>query len=478
MKHDRMNYRGIHRTLDKAARAFVDEEDGVMLIIACYFIVIMTFMVGMGADLMRNEMQRTLIQGVADRAVLAAADLDQKIPPEEVVADYFKKSGIPQYMGNVWVSPDSGMTSREVRVTPNAKMKTQFMDTLGVPYLGVPAQAAAIERVNKVEISLVLDISGSMREGDKMASLKEAAGAFFDSVLQEGNEDRVSVSLIPYTAQVNAGPAIFAQLGVNPLHDFSYCVDFEEADFSTVAIDLTKAYEHMQHFQMGSGWNYKGNDVREGLDNISNPTCPKREFEHITSFSQNKGDLKAQVDQFRPRSNTAIHIGMKWAVAMLDPSWNAVNNAIGVDSAFNNRPVNYDDSETIKTIVLMTDGENVATNRIAAERYNTESKINHWSNYPLWYFLGRYVRAEDYGDWYYTKYSPEQADAMLKNICTAAKDSGIIVWTIGLETQAHGSSVMRECASSATHFFEVDSSEVKSAFQTIAHQLNQLKLTL
>jgi len=452
-------------------RKFTRDEGGTITIFAMFMVLMMVMIGGMGADMMRHEMERTRLQAVADRAVLAAADLDQTLDPEAVVRDYFDKSGMADYVSSVTV--DEGLNYRTVSVDAGMTMNTQFMDTMGVEQLNIPAYSKAEEKVNKVEISLVLDISGSMRHNSKMDNLHDAAGTFLDAVLKPANQDLISVSVVPYTAQVNAGPDIFDELNINSRHVYSHCVDFDSSDFDVTALSLTESYTHMQHFEAGYSWN--GNSSE---NSISNPGCPKRTFERITAFSQNKTDLKAQINQFRPRANTAIHLGMKWGVAMLDPAFQPVVQNIGtVDGVFTDRPASYSDSDTLKTIILMTDGENVPTVRIKDSRYNTSSERYHWSRYPLYWWLNRSVKSSRHYKWRYTKYSSSQADTMLSNICDAAKAKHIVIWSIGFEVGNHGASVMEDCASSPSHFFRVEGVEISEAFAAIARQINQLRLT-
>lgn len=462
-------------TATVAYRRFVKNDDGVMTIFACFMILIMIAVGGIGVDLMRNEMERTRLQAVSDRAVLAAADLDQPLDPEAVVRDYFTKSGMGDYVSNVTVT--DGLNFRTVKVDATTTMNTQFMGSLGVDTLTIPATSTAEEKINKVEISMVLDISGSMRHNNKMDNLQDAAGVFIDTVLKPENEDLISISVVPYTAQVNAGEDIFDQLNITRRHPYSFCVDFEEADFNSPGISLSQEYDHMQHFEAGSNWN--GNDYRNRgtRNNISNPGCPKREFEEIEAFSQNAASLKARINQFQPRANTAIHLGMKWGVAMLDPAFRPINQALGTDPVFAVRPADYGDTDTLKTIILMTDGENVPTTRINSRYYANGSHAGHWSDYPLYWYLNRYVRSSDHWKWRYTKYTPGQADNMLHNICEAAKDERIVIWSIGFEVTDHGANVMEDCASSPSHFFRVEGIEITEAFEAIARQINQLRLT-
>jgi hypothetical protein len=66
---------------------------------------------------------------------------------------------------------------------------------------------------------------------------------------------------------------------------------------------------------------------------------------------------------------------------------------------------------------------------------------------------------------------------MLSNICQAAKDEHIVIWSIGFEVTDHGANVMQDCASSPSHFFRVEGVEISEAFEAIARQINQLRLT-
>ena len=188
-----------------------------------------------------------------------------------------------------------------------------------------------------------------------------------------------------------------------------------------------------------------------------------------------------QGDNYTSRANTSIHLGMKWGVALLDPSFRPITQAMvndsNVDSAFSDRPAAYDDPDTLKTIVLMTDGQNVSTTRIQPWYYNSASEYVHWNYYPLQWYLNRYVNSYYHSNWKYTKYTSSQADSMLSSICTAAKNEGIVIWSVGFEVSTYSASVMESCASSPSHFFRVEGVEISEAFSAIASQINQLRLT-
>ncbi|MFV2034454.1 MAG: pilus assembly protein TadG-related protein [Halocynthiibacter sp.] len=497
--------------LKRHVNALRRDEGGSLIVFALFMFVLMLMIGGLAVDVMRFETTRSKLQNTLDRAILAAADLDQTLDPQAVVEDYFAKAGMSNFL--VSVNVDQGLNYRTVSATTSADVKTIFMGLMGINTLTAPAQGTAEERVSNVEISLVLDISGSMGSNNKIANLRTAAKQFVNTVIRTEALDLISLSLVPYTAQVNAGPNIFYQLFTpsNPnqtvttvvngsevqstiptsdptggfsisnlttrstaLHNYSQCIDFEQSDFQRTGLDYTKTYTQMQHFE----WSTRYYSDRT----IDNPGCPQQTYERIVPLSQDIAGLEATIDNYRARANTAIHLGMKWGTLLLDPTTNPiVQNLVRqgvVDNAFNTRPAAWDDPETMKVVVLMTDGQNVNTYRIEDWAYNSESEYVHWSRYSLWWYLYNYVSSSNRSRYYDMLYSASQADQMLSNICGAAKAQGIIVFTIGFEVNNTGANVMQDCASSPSHFFRVEGVEISEAFNAIARQINQLRLTL
>ncbi|MFT5784939.1 MAG: Flp pilus assembly protein TadG [Ascidiaceihabitans sp.] len=448
---------------------FARKEDGAMTIFAVFIFLMMLLVAGIGVDLMRNEMERTKLQNTIDRAVLAAADLDQTFDPQAVVNDYFDKAGVSEHLSQVTVS--DGINFRTVTAQANATTTTQFMSMLGVDTLTSPSRSGAEERISNVEISVVLDISGSMRWNSRMQNMRNAAKEFVDQVIRTETSDLISVSLVPYTAQANPGEAIFNELGSTRLHGYSNCIDFEESDFSLAALDLYKNYQHMEHTQ------YFDKTLGEEIDN---PGCPMQSYEEVLPVSQNKTALKATIDNYTHRNYTAIHMGMKWGVALLDPSFQPITQALNqqgkVDAVFSSRPSSYTDEETLKTIVLMTDGVNSSTSRLRPWAYQYPSYRVHWNFNSVSSYLDRHVSSYQWNDWRYTKYSSSQANSMLSNICSAAKSKGIVIWSVGFEVSNSSADIMRSCASSSSHFFRVEGLEITTAFKAIASQINQLRL--
>ena len=85
-------------------------------------------------------------------------------------------------------------------------------------------------------------------------------------------------------------------------------------------------------------------------------------------------------------------MGLKWGLALLDPSLQPVVSTLissgKIDAQFQSRPDAYAvPGETIltqKVIVLMTDGANSGSQRLNSWAYDFPSDRVHWANNNLW----------------------------------------------------------------------------------------------
>jgi len=216
--------------------SFKDDENGSLVIFAVIMILMILTMGGIGVDLMRSERDRATLQHTLDRAILSAADLDQQQPPQTVVNDYFEAAGLESFLSNV--SVEQGINYKTVGAEAQSITTTAFMKLAGVDTLNATARGVAEERIANVEISMVLDISGSMGEGNRMPQLRSAATSFVNTVLSPTNEGLVSVSLVPYSQHVNAGPLIYNELNVNHRHNYSHCIEMDDSAYTETELNL------------------------------------------------------------------------------------------------------------------------------------------------------------------------------------------------------------------------------------------------
>jgi Flp pilus assembly protein TadG len=359
---------------ETSASHLIRGEDGSMAVYSMYLLITMLAVAGMSLDFMRYETHRAALQATLDRAVLAAASLDQPLDPQAVVLDYFDKAGLSEFISpdDIHVVDSGGI--RRVSATAKRTISTTFLRAVGIWSLTSPAAAVAQESISNTEISLVLDVSGSMTYNasgsyqTKIAKLREAATAFVNILMCNPSDSTattnctvepglVSMNLINYDQQVVAGEALLSAFNSTEEHTYSSCATFAPGDFSFAAITPNTPVQRAGHFDRNS----------RGSSAPSEWECPVTDnasdkWHEIGFMEGDASVLRSQISQLQAEfgRRTSIDLGMKWATALLDPSIQPIVanlSAIGeVDARFSNRPARG--SGTQKVIVLMTDGQN------------------------------------------------------------------------------------------------------------------------
>lgn len=363
----------------RAAARFGREEDGSLIVFGLFCFVMMLLMTGVALDVMRYEERRTVLQATIDRAALAAADLQQTLPPKDVVKDYFVKAGLtPPKDEDIVVEQGAYNEYRKVSVKTSENLPTWFMRMVGINEMTTPAASTAEESIGQVEISLILDISGSMGRNNRLTNLKPAAKNFVDKIFDSTEPGKVSISIVPYSTQVNLTDDFASYFNISGEHGYSNCIEFDKAkgDFDTTAMDVgfgagARVYQRNGHFDP---FVYSKYDMRPSLLN-----CRTEAGAKILPFSGDRDQLKSFIDSLSAGGNTSIDIGMKWGAALLDPSLQPVVDGMIADgklpAAFGDRPYAFDDAEALKIIVLMTDGENTAEFRLNPEYSSGDSPL-------------------------------------------------------------------------------------------------------
>jgi hypothetical protein len=552
--------------------SFAIDETGSLTIFSLFLFILLVMISGMAIDMVRLENERVSMQNTIDSAILSASSLSQDKDAEAMVKDYVKKAGFDPELVTVNASEEfaannTSLVGRRVQASARLSINTIFMELMGISSLNTVTGGGAYESVQNVEISLIVDISGSMGSNSRLTNLKVAAKEFIDLVLTNNpSADRTSISIIPYNATVVVGNELLSRLNasgrlgvVDPVpsypgslasfnteHNYSTCVRFEDNDFDVRAIGATTLLRRVSHFaEGGNSFNTPSMDSRWCNENRS----------AILPMSNDPVALKAHIDGLSAGGWTAIDNGMKWGVALLDPAINPIVNDM-IDSNIlsenvRNRPGLYNGATTLKFVVLMTDGENTIQKDLRDEYKNGPSRVwyaasrtsgphptlsrqlNQYDGYFVempnnpasqrWFVPGSpntngdnsFVSEtsipadavqQDYIDLYQrfsvrdvarfffrnadstaesehgnaviqTKDS-NSADLRLADICTAAKENNrITVFAIGFEAPQGGQDAMRNCASTAGHYFDVNGTQISDAFKSIAGQITMLRLT-
>jgi hypothetical protein len=551
---------------DIAARLsnFKTSENGN---VATFCVLLFTLMVmcgGLAVDLMRFEHTRTALQQTLDRCTLASAALRQTLSPEAVCRDYVEKADLTTYLNSITVSENDG--TRSVRAQASGHLDNIFAPLIGYETFPVAAWSGATQSITNIEIVLVLDVSGSM-SGAKIANLKTAAASFVDKVTANNQDERVSIAIVPYNAQVNMPDHLIAKYNaVGPITVAnSNCLEFPAAMYSQPGISRTTPIPRAIFADTASGtaggtgytaFSATGNSGGNNAFQFCNPrngnavTGPLTQ-NLIMAPSSDAVALKARINALYAGGNTSITLGMKWGLNMVDPGTQSVYSELinegHMSAVFDGRPAAYDDTNTMKVIVLMTDGEHVS-HRITAPAFRgTGTDTNIWrgsdGNYSIRHLVGRpaaagtneywvphrsewrsspwtgdtnntgivehqswvqlwqnqrmswvawqlYARAlgtdntsrnaayntamDNFTDTYATV---PQMDASLQQTCGLARTNGVIVYGIAFEAPTNGQTQIRNCSSSISHYYAPIGGEIGTAFDSIAAQISQLRLT-
>lgn len=532
---------------------FCRDEAGVLTGFSLYIFLLMMMMAGLTIDIMRYEAVRTRLQATSDRAVLAAADLDQTNDAVRVVEDYFAKAGMADYLDGVQVT--QGLNYKEVEAQVSAEIPTWFMNMSGIDTLDAFARSKAEERIQNIEVSLVVDISGSMGSNSKIQNLRSAADKFVRTMMAANTNvtadgtGLTSVSIVPYHAVVNVPDYLLAQYNVVQEQTISNCVRFAPTDFQSISLSTTQELDRLAHFDRNNSNLYTYNDERI----IGRPWCQVGDYGAILPLSTSLTDLTNKIASLGASGNTATDLGMKWAAALLDPGTQSVVTELiaqgHLDEDLEGRPVAYGDTETIKVVVLMTDGQNTSQYDLKDPFKGTMSPV-WWHEQSDEYFVYFENRDEDDkqpwwdvgrtpesdtngndanygdGDWdqeierpsarqlshaelfatfsvryiseYFfrvkndnqssirstyrnavTKFTGDNtADGYTEDLCDKLKAEKVVIFTIGFEAPQRGQDLMRYCASSSGHYFDVNGVEISEAFSSIANTIQQLRLSL
>lgn len=541
---------------------FGRDDSGGIIIFSLFIFVAMLLFAGLAIDFMRYETARRQVQNTLDRALLAAASLKQTQDPKAVVEDYFYRADLSHLLAPVAVEEtvtQSGVTSRRVTGGAGGLMDPIFLSLLPMDRMPVLAYAVAEEGITELEISMVLDVSGSMDDASssgktKIEELREAAKDFVYAMqcnpkgdrANAANEtctvepNRVSISVVPYAEQVLVGETLLGQYNATSEHSYSSCVDFVDADYDTPELSPTSTLQRAGHFDPWSG-------------RSTEPyfwACLRDDWREVRPFMDDHEEVIDVIDALGAHGGTSIDIGMKWGTALLDPGTQSVVTALTetavpgavpdgngntekvVNPAFDGRPYKYGKSDGFKVVILMTDGENweqhelmdgyrsgpsgvwhyrkgdgsagdrvfsvynPSRNQYRYHKSNGDRLNNSWhdepyagpSNHdgeafemsfpelwdtvtPAWYQRATGVNPE-------IQISRATKNDRLERICEAAKDEGIIVYSIGFEiAEGVGSeTVMKNCASTIHHYFLSDGMNLAKDFETIASSITKLRL--
>lgn len=478
---------GLGKWIRKLFRA---EQGNVVMIFALSLIPIIA-VAGSAIDINRVQTAKIQTAALLDQAVLAATNLSSPDDPTTLVQTWMNSQieqfGYSQEALNVQVTSVVAINSKSVSATATLTVETAIMHMFGTKETTIQVHSSAVQSIPNIEIAMVLDISSSMR-GSRLSSLKAASTEFVDIMLNETTEDATSINVVPFGGTVNIGPTLFRKFAVETTA-FGTIVDPDEDDYDigtaveTSNFRFTDGHECIEAVQTDYSTAMLSNKSRGQVPDFwrwwnNHPWCP--ESGSAVFFNSNDADaLKAHLNGMVLSDGTGMDIGALWGLKSLSPSF---KGHLGGD--FTDRPLDFNAEESKKVMIVMTDGAITAQNRpedvtignVHSNRStNREPHVGSYSNQGDRKNMQTTRTRGNAG----TNSANNSAVGRFKKACEAAKAENILIFTIGFQIKSGSlpDRILEECATSASYYYHVEGLDLTSTFQSIASQVNALRLT-
>ncbi len=161
--------------------------------------------VGVAVDYLWATKTRSELQVAADAAALAAA---QAIEADKKAR---RKTGKKIFYANLPQGHDGPqtvkikVTDEKVTVTAKTDQQTSLMGLFGIKDIKVKVRSiAALAKPGKMEVSMVLDYSGSMNRNGKYQAMRSAAIDLIENLTEDGANNTVKFALVPFSQHVFA----------------------------------------------------------------------------------------------------------------------------------------------------------------------------------------------------------------------------------------------------------------------------------
>lgn len=388
------------------------------------------------------------------------------------------------------IVPDFTLNSQQVNATATFEVDTFFLRLSGIDTLGGNTASGATVTQNDIEISLVLDVSGSMG-GAKIINLRTAGSDFVGNMLAGERSDYTFINLIPFDHGVNMPLPVYSMFDNNMWHPYNGCGAFTPESYATNAINPATDLMQTTHYPVpvydwgGYNWGNWPAGTNAQITSWSDQTC---DVPQSIVYSNNTAELQASIASYTALGATAGFVGVKWAAGLLDPSAGSVVTSLiasgDVDVNFAGKPAAYSEENTLKFIVFMSDGgmndafihtdgydQAVDENGDPFPRYSIQN-ADFWINYQP------SIENPPPAPLSFSSSGPTGSNPLVA-ACNTADEAGIIVFTIayGLTPGGAPDLALSECASSLGHHFNVETDDLDAAFTSIEASIQRLRLT-
>lgn len=475
------------RTLFK--RFARDQRGSTAITFGLSFAMIVGATIG-AVEIEQMRKARSVMQDRLDSTLLYLGNTEEKTTPQKVGEDYFRRAISQTDLQVKTMNPVFTYDPASGEITGDVDFTLKGLLSGGV-IADVPLDIKAVvapKTKGKVEIAMVLDVSGSMgwtfgsnNNGAvgqrRIDGLFEAADAMFD-VIYTNPLATPAVAVIPYATSVDITDLFAAKSVAEKVTEYT---SFNASSLSLASmaygapnlLQLTSAdvklRDHADTVAVFAAERYAGQNSDGSYQlSLDAPTVGKqipvyteryselwtdwsgekfkvtqygwqyyyggyeRPYMGVMPMTQNMQEVRDYVADFTPSGGTAGHIGAAWGLYALTPEWNdTFQHEAG-------EPMPFDET-TEKYLVFMSDGQ-----------FNSQKDPNMSNDEMYDYF---------------------------QSVCSAARDKGVRVFTVGLLLDDTTERELSECAGETGAFFPVDDRlQLVEAFKSIGRETGELRL--
>jgi len=434
-------------------KRFSSDARGEVAVLFGLMALALFMMIGLAVDYGRYVNARSQTISATDAAVLAGARALQTNGGNQTAAlkvaqayyDQATKNRISLNNDTIKFSVTDNSTA--VVTTGNATLSTPFMGLAGTKSLPVLHKdgsdySKAVLAVGgnaelNLEISMMLDVTGSMR-GQKLSDMKDAASDLVNIVVwQDQSKFTSKVAIVPFAYDVRLPTDAFKK-ATGTTDTKKPCV-VERIGSKKYGDDAPKTGQYVLV--------HNSESTKKNKTTYS-PTCDLDTSAEVLPLTNVKQTLLDKISGLDTYGSTAGHIGTAWAWYMLAPNWSSLWPS-------SSKPAAYGTDNLKKIAVLMTDGE-----------YNTQYTSNGVPDNS---------RSLTYCPNAANGCSSDQATSL----CDGMKKAGIEVYTVGFQLDNQlAKDTLKTCATDASHFYNSTTGDaLKAAFRDIALKISTLYLS-
>ena len=480
-----------------------------------------TFMSVAAVDFHRATMIKTGLQDALDAATLTVGRSSASDAPTiQALGQATLAANLKAYSSATLTSSSFVLDGSTVEASAQIAVTPLVVDVFGGGDLQVAATSQVVRAINKLEVSMVLDNTGSMA-GSKISLLKTAAASFVDTLstaaARSTDPDSVKIGLVPFSMTVNVGSAYrdaswMDQNAVSPINDEIFsthanrftlfqqmgvpwggCVESRQAPYdvqdtapdpSTPATLFTPFFAPDEPGTNGTSntwsnmtwYNNYIPDVVSGAWNLHQGYAAKYNTTAIRTGTNSSTGYTYGPNagcQLQPLKRLSTDwTGLKAAINAMTPIGDT-NIPMGMVWGWHllspNAPfsdgVAYGTPRTTKVVVMMTDGQNQMTSNSNnnASFYNGDGYV--WQNR-----LG--ITSGSDGQ------RQSMLDSRLTTLCTNMKAQGIVIYTVRVDVTDNNYAVLQNCASSPDKFYNVqNANDLTAVFNGIAGAIENLRIS-